>query len=306
MVDSVTRFLREHTLVSPSAGRLALVVTVFVAAWLVARLSAYVAGRLLAWHDRRNLDNLDRIDKLATIKRRETSVPVIRAAITYAAFAAAALISVSQLTGGFDRLATIAGASFALVVAGFAAQRVLVDMIAGLTMFLERWYSVGDTIVIPMLDAQGVVEDVSLRRTKLRTLTGEVIHVHNSQISAVRVLPRGVKELTAEFFVSDKGRGEELVNRVTALLPEGPTTFIRRPALEQVEDLSDRLVRIKVRAAVAPGREWLAEGFLSSLLKEQAGDELMVHGPIVLPEDEGATRTYARAAARGALGRRAA
>ena len=121
MVDSVTRFLREHTLVSPSAGRLALVVTVFVAAWLVARLSAYVAGRLLAWHDRRNLDNLDRIDKLATIKRRETSVAVIRAAITYAAFDAAALISVAQLTGGLHRLKTIAGASFALVVAGFAA-----------------------------------------------------------------------------------------------------------------------------------------------------------------------------------------
>ena len=45
-------------------------------------------------------------------------------------------------------------------------------------------------------ELQGVVEDLSLRRTKLRALTGEVIHVHNSLIQAVRVLPSGSRELT--------------------------------------------------------------------------------------------------------------
>jgi hypothetical protein len=43
-----------------------------------------------------------------------------------------------QLTGGFDRLTALAGASFAVIVAGFAAQRFLVDMLAGLMMFVER------------------------------------------------------------------------------------------------------------------------------------------------------------------------
>src|SRR4029450_9928905 len=103
-------------------------------------------------------------------------------------------------TGPFPRavdpLTAIPGASFLIIVAGFAAQRILVDLIAGLTMFVERWFFVGDTVIVHAgLELQGVVEEISLRRTKLRSVTGEVIHIHNSQIQAVRVPPRGVKAL---------------------------------------------------------------------------------------------------------------
>ena len=59
-------------------------------------------------------------------------------------------------------------------------------------MFAERWFSVGDTVAVHAgVELQGVIEDVSLRHTRLRSVTGEVIHIHNSQIQAVRVLPRG-------------------------------------------------------------------------------------------------------------------
>ena len=169
-------------------------------------------------------------------------------------------------------------------------------MIAGLTMFLERWYSVGDTIVVAGggIDAQGVVEDVSLRRTKLRALNGEAIHIHNSAIPAVRVLPRGVNELAIELFVRDKEEAESVVRSVVAILPEDPTTFVRRPWIEQVDELSDTLVRIRLRATVAPGREWLAEKFVPDLLRERAGD-LIVHGPVALAVDERARRSFAGA-----------
>lgn len=305
MTDAMTNILQGDLPVDSTLESAVLVVASFTAAWGIARFSGFAARRVLAWNDRRESGpEPDPRRRVGDVMRRETSVGVVRAAISLLAFVAAAIFGVAQLTGGFDKLTALAGASFALIVAGFAIQRVLIDMIAGLTMFFERWYSVGDTIQIPMLDMQGVVEDVSLRSTKLRTLTGEVIRVHNSQIPAVKVLPRGVKVLTTEFFVNDKGRGEQLVERVAALVPEGPTAFIKRPALEQVEDLSESLIRIKMRATVAPGREWLAEGFLSSMLKEQAGDELIVHGPVVLSDDEGATKSFARAAARSS--RRAA
>src|ERR687886_804535 len=93
--------------------------------------------------------------------------------IAYAAFATAVLLSVAQLAGGVDRLSALAGASFALIVAGFAIQRLLIDVLAGFAMFIERWYSVGDTVVIvSAAELQGVVEEVSLRRTKLRALNG--------------------------------------------------------------------------------------------------------------------------------------
>jgi hypothetical protein len=234
---------------------------------------------------------------MASIKRRETLVSVFRGAVAYLAFAAAAVVTVAQLSGGVDRLAAIAGASFLLILVGFSIQRLLTDIIAGLTMFVERWYSVGDSIAIPGLELQGVVEDLSLRRTKLRALTGEVIHVHNSQIQAVRVLPSGVRELTMHVFVTEPKVAQQLVNRVARLMPEGPMTFVKRPWVSGSEELGDGMHRLDLRATVARGSEWLAEGHFASVLKERAPDGVIMHGPVSFAGDEGATRTFARTTA---------
>jgi moderate conductance mechanosensitive channel len=274
------------------------IILLFAAAWAVSRLSALVARRALAWHDRRHhAPSGDLRAKIIELKRRETTVAVIGTGIAYVAFAAALVLTAAQLTGGFDRLTTLAGASFVLILVGFSAQRVLVDLIAGFSMFTEKWYSVGDTIAIPTMELQGVVEDVSLRRTKLRSLDGEIVNIHNSQIPAVRVLPSGVKEFDVELVASSREAAELLVEEVSRLLPEGPTTFVQRPQIHAVDDLAPGLVRLRMRAAVAPGREWLVNGFYTDLLKERADKHLIVHGPVVLTVDESAARSFARASA---------
>jgi moderate conductance mechanosensitive channel len=299
MLDPIIDLLASTTAIPSPLGRVLVIVGLFAAAWLVSRLSALVARRVLAWHDRRHNDSdFEATGKISVVKRRETLVSVIRTGIAYAAFAAATILSVAQLTGGVDRLTAFAGASFAIIVAGFAAQRFLMDIIAGFTMFIERWYSVGDTVVlVAAVELQGVVEDVSLRRTKLRALNGEVIQVHNSQITAARVLPHGVKELAIEVFVSKREAGEQLVEEVARILPEGPTTFIKRPWVSHVDELSPILTRVRMQTTVTPGREWLAESFFSDLLKQRATNGLIVHGPVALAIDERATRSFARASA---------
>jgi small-conductance mechanosensitive channel len=274
------------------------ILLLFAGAWAVSRLSALVARKVLAWHDRRHhAPSGDLRAKIIELKRRETSVAVVRTGIAYIAFAAAFVLAAAQLTGGFDRLTAVAGASFILILAGFSIQRILIDILAGFSMFVERWYSVGDTIVIPALDVQGVVEDLSLRRTKLRSLDGEVINIHNSQIPAVRVLPGGLKEFDVELVASDRERAERLVLDVGSVLPVGPTTFVNRPQVHAIDELAPGFVRIRMRTAVAPGREWLAQSFYADLLKERADRDLIVHGPVVLGVDEGASKSFARASA---------
>jgi small conductance mechanosensitive channel len=299
MLEPLIDLLTSNTSLPSFWGRVIVIAALFATALLISRLSAFVARHVLAWHDRRNSDtDLEATGKIADLKRRETLVSVIRTAIAYAAFAAAIVLSVAQVTGGVDKLTAIAGASFFLIVTGFATQRLLIDILAGFTMFVERWYSVGDTVVlVAAVELQGVVEDVSIRRTKLRALNGEVIQVHNGQITAARVLPRGVKELAIEIFVSKRETGERLVEEVARILPEGPTTFIRRPWISHVEELSPVLTRIRLHTTVTPGREWLAESFFTDLLKQRAPDGLIVHGPVALAVDERATRSYARASA---------
>ena len=271
---------------------------VFAAAWAVARLSALVARRVMLWHDRRHhAPTGDLQAKIIELKRRETAVAVVRTGIGYVAFAGAVVLAAAQVSGGFDRLTAVAGASFLLILVGFSTQRVLVDIIAGLSMFVERWYSVGDTIAIPTMELQGIVEEVSLRRTKLRSLDGEVINIHNSQIPAVRVLPGGLKEFDVELVASSREAAEVLIEHVSSILPVGPTTFVQRPVIHEVDELAPGLVRLRMRAAVAPGREWLVHGFYTDLLKERADKHLIIHGPIVLTVDERAARSFARASA---------
>jgi moderate conductance mechanosensitive channel len=298
MLDPLIDLLTSNTPLPSVWGRVVVIVALFAMALLVSRLSAFVARHLLVWHDRQSAGDLEATGKIAGIKRRETLVSVIRTAIAYAAFAAALILSVAQITGGMDKLTAIAGASFALIVAGFAAQRLLIDILAGFTMFLERWYSVGDTVVlVAAVELQGVVEDVSIRRTKLRSLNGEVIQVHNGQITAARVSPRGVKELAIEIFVGKRETGERLVEDVARILPEGPTTFLKRPWISHVDELSPILTRIRVHTTVIPGREWMAEEFFPDLLKQRATDGLIVHGPVVFAIDERAMQSFARASA---------
>jgi small conductance mechanosensitive channel len=298
MLDPLIDLLNDNTPLSTPWGRIVVIAALFASAWLLARASAVVARRVLEWHDRRHREtDFEQTGTIARVKRRETLVGVIRGGIAYAGFATAGVLGFAQLLGGVDRLTALAGASFVLILAGFAIQRVLTDIIAGFAMFVEGWYSVGDTIVVPALELQGVVEDVSLRRTKLRTLDGEIIHVHNSQIPAVRVLPSGAKELAVEVFVTERQQAEELVLTVVSLLPEGPTTFVRRPWLEQIDTLTETLHRIRLRATVVAGREWLVEGYFADLMREKAADGLIAHGPVALSVDESAARSYARVSA---------
>ena len=255
----------------------------FAAAWAVSRLSALIARRGLTWYDRRHhAPTGDLRAKIIELKRRETTVGVIRTGIAYIAFALAVVFAAAQLTGGLDRLSTIAGASFVLILVAFSAQRVLVDIIAGFSMFTEKWYSVGDTIAIPTMELQGIVEEVSLR---------------NSQIPAVRVLPGGLKEFDVELVASNREAAEVLIEHVSSILPVGPTTFVQRPVIHEIDELAPGLVWLRMRAAVAPGREWLVHGFYTDLLKERADKHLIVHGPIVLTVDERAARSFARASA---------
>jgi hypothetical protein len=106
-----------------------------------------------------------------------------------------------------------------------------------------------------------------------------------------------VKELDVELVASNREEAERLVVEVATVLPEGPTTFVRRPQIHQIDELAPGLVRLRMRTAVVPGREWLVEGFYTDLLKERAERHLIVHGPVVLSVDEHASRSFARASA---------
>jgi hypothetical protein len=272
-----------------AAAKAIIVIALFIAATLVAR----GAGMLARWIDSRTADaSVD--SPLIALARRETAVSLIYSSVAILVYVLALALALVVITGAHG-VSTLAGASFVAVIVGFATQRFLIDLIAGFVMFVEGWYTVGSTVVIEPWRLEGVVEEFSLRATTLRDVGGQVLRVHNSQVLAVRVLPEGGQGFAIELFAHDGEAAERLLSEVARVLPAGPTAFTQPLIVRKVEPLDGDLYRVTADAAVAGGRNWLAEELLPSLIKERAAEGLIVHGPVILPSDEQATTRFARA-----------
>src|SRR3954447_1507502 len=234
------------------------VIAVLVLAALVLRFS----DRLVRWGVARNARSYTGAGadtaELLGLKRRETAISLLRTTLRYGIILIALLVTLPALTGA-GTVPAVAGASLLILIIGFSAQRFLTDILTGTFMLFEGWYSVGDLIIVEPFKLEGVVEELSLRATTIRSVTGESIRVHNSQVLAVRRLPRGVRELEIELFCTDEERARALVEHVSRLMPTGPMQFVRRPRILDTERLDENLVRLRARCATAAGREWLAQ-----------------------------------------------
>jgi moderate conductance mechanosensitive channel len=275
--------------------RAAFVAIAFLLAWVISRLSKQVAERIVRRYEARNIDPAGAsTGVIISLKRHETIVSLVQTSVRYVAYVLATLFAVTQLAGVRGNGA-IASASLLVLLLGFALQRFLIDILSGIFMQFEGWFAIGDSVVIEPSGLAGIVEETSLRSTRLRSLAGDVIYVNNSQVQAVRVLPRGVRQVSIELVVRDESEGRRLFDDAARVMPVGPTQFVRVPWIESVERLDEELVLLRGRAAVAPGREWLARGFLADVVRERAGEGLVVHGPVVIEVDDLASRRYARA-----------
>jgi len=295
MLGPIDDFLNSSQPPERLLATVILIAVLFFAAWLVSRAATRIAAFYVDRSERRRRHEAgETVDTVVItgLRQRETAIALVRASISWAAFLVAIVLSIVVIAGG-QRLPAVIGASFIAVMLGFAAQRLLTDVIAGLMMFFEGWLHIGDTVAIDTLQVQGVLEAVSLRSLTIRSVTGERMHVANSQVNAIRVIPRGYREAEIEFFVRDQAEARQLVDQLARLVPVGPTRFVHRPEITEVERLGDDLYRCAARCAVAVGREWLAQDLLPTLMRERAPADLLVHGPIVTFTDKQADASFA-------------
>ncbi len=85
-------------------------------------------------------------------------------------------------TFGVPVAGLMAGAGVAGLAVSLAAQSTLSNLIAGITLVMERPFGIGDYIVLGSFE--GSVEEISFRSTKLRTPDNCLITVENSKVSA--------------------------------------------------------------------------------------------------------------------------
>ena len=85
---------------------------------------------------------------------------------------------------GISLAPLLAGAGVIGVALGFGSQSLVKDFLSGMFILVEDQFGVGDIIDIDS-QVSGVVEGVSLRTTRLRSVDGVVWHVPNGEIRMV-------------------------------------------------------------------------------------------------------------------------
>jgi small conductance mechanosensitive channel len=254
------------------------IVTAIVVALGVIFYEALARGvpRILRWRRRRGpLDP----EVVARMKRQDTAITLIRNALRYLVFVIVALFVV----GIFMRnaLPPIGGAAILAAVIGFGAQSFLRDVIAGFSIIFEGQYSVGDFIEVQPQGVSGIVEELGLRMTKIRSLSGEVSYVPNGAMQGVTNYVSGQQRFNVEVQLSDA----EAVPRVLGSLDETKELYLTPPRLAEREERGGR-VRLRILAGVLPSMAWLVEENLTERIKAAAGEESLAADPLVYKVDQ--------------------
>ena len=305
--QAVTEVVKEVEvfLAEPNAFRsiLILFLSVVIAYWLSRFLAQWIIklAHLIATRG----DNSEDAVLQLKLRRVETYLSVTIAVVRATAVAVVAYYAWRYLSpAATNTTAAIGAGALFIVFAGGTVGVMLRDLTAGTSMIAESWFNVGDYIrVEPYLDVAGVVERATLRSTKLRSLNGDVVWLHNQHIHGVKVTPNGIRTIAVDIFVNEEKRGIKLVEGIINTIPIGTMLITKKPVIESVEKWGDDLWRIVVYGYTAPGREWLMEQYfvdtLKSIDRKSKTKNVLVHSPIVRHADPEAERNFKRAVRMG-------
>ena len=95
----------------------------------------------------------------------------------------AVLFALSNL--GFNVSSMLAGLGIGGVAVALAAQAVLGDLFSAFAIYLDRPFVVGDFIVVG--DKQGTVEQIGIKTTRVRSLSGEMLVFANSKLTSADI-----------------------------------------------------------------------------------------------------------------------
>lgn len=151
--------------------------------WMVAVATLFIQIGL--WGTRATSEGLSTYRQLQI-----SSDPALATSLNAVSFVARLLIWASVFllvldNFGVNITALVAGLGIGGIAVALAAQNVLGDLFASLSIVLDKPFVVGDFLILN--DYMGTVEYVGLKNTRLRSLSGEQIILANSDILSSRV-----------------------------------------------------------------------------------------------------------------------
>lgn len=207
-------------------------------------------------------------------KREKTLITILHTVAVLAIWIAAAIAILTELDVNVAAIMT--GAGVVGIIVGLGAQSTIGDILAGMFIILENQYRVGDIVTLSASgkEISGVVEDITIRITRLRDLDGNLHTVRNGLTTIVTNQSFGYANVNVDISVSygsDIDTVERVINDVGMAMArdEKWQAAIKEPiAFFRVDEFEDSGIRIKALGKVEPAMQWDVAGEFRRRLKK--------------------------------------
>lgn len=237
-------------------------------------------------------------------KQEQTVSSIFRTTLGVMLWLIAAGAILSILNFNFAQIA--AGAGFFGIIIGLGAQATIRDYLAGIFILVEGQYRIGDIVTLNgggvSEQTSGVVEDITLRITKLRDLDGTLNIIRNGEASIITNRTYKYSSIVIDIGVSydsDIDKVEEIMNRVgkDMLKDENLNEVIKEPMrFFRVDEFGESAVIIKTVGKVIPAKQWdIAGEYRRRLLKAFRKEGVVIAFPQVVVHQASDTVTKAKA-----------
>jgi small-conductance mechanosensitive channel len=250
------------------ANAIALLIIV-VGAFVILRLGRGVIHRMLERSLRRSALAAGVIPEAlidAEVTKRATTLEGLLYSLLRLAVIGVVILVVLAM---FDLFSIIAALGLIGAAIAFAGQDIIRDYLNGALIVLENQFAEGDVIRVGgSTGVSGTVEELALRRTELRDLSGVVHIVPNGEIRIASNMTRihaGINLDVSVAYGTDMDRAMAVIDDIGRAMAEDEVwadRVLEAPASLRVNDLGDSGVDIKVVGRVRAGDQWAATGEL--------------------------------------------
>jgi len=239
------------------------ILAVLVVALILSRLLKLVTKHFSELSNRQDLPSAVRSQQIRTVSSVVYSIGLF-IILFIAAMQVLALLGVNM--GPLLASAGVAGLAI-----GFGAQTLVKDFINGFFILAENQYDIGDTVRIA--GVQGVVENMTLRRTVLRDADGTVHTVPSSDIQVVSNLTRDWTQLNLQVsvaYAADSDRVIALLKLVGEDLAHDPNfarMIVATPEVPGIDKVSGNAVDYLMLVKTKPGSQFAVRRELQRRIK---------------------------------------
>ncbi|MBX8689313.1 mechanosensitive ion channel [Mycobacterium sp. 20091114027_K0903767] len=233
-------------------------------------IGGLLAARFINWAAQRVVRRIDAEYQESDALVRSESAKHRQAVASVISWVSVAVLFIIVLVEVTDALqvpvaSLVAPAAVLGAALGFGAQRIVQDLLAGFFIITEKQYGFGDLVRLTIAaanEAEGTVEDVTLRVTKLRSSEGEMYTVPNGQIVKALNLSKDWARAVVDIPVpvsADLNLVNDVLNDVAEKAAEDgelSKLLLDKPQLMGVESIGLDTVNLRMVARTLPGKQF--------------------------------------------------